>query len=170
MGDASFTVISLAIYYLAAVLLLFTAVSVGTKLSSSKSGEPAQRFKSALSMSMQMTICSLGYGVFFFVLMLAIGIAVWLVLLGLVYLPADALNNAFGDHWTKNVVSNIMPYVNRSGRSPGVFHQPILDYSTLCTLLFAPGAAIFSTVSSHRRREKNNPDAADNFEFRKNSV
>jgi hypothetical protein len=161
---------SLAFYYIAAVLLLFIVVSVGSKLSSSNGGETAQRLKSAMPMALQMTVCALGYGVFFFVVMLAIGIAVWLVLLGLVYLPADALNNVFGDSWSKNVVSNIMPYVSRSGYSPGLFRQPILDYATLSTLLFAPGAAILSTVNSHKRRQNKKGDTSSNFEFRKNSA
>lgn len=118
-----------------------------------------------------MTVCSLGYGVFFFVLMLSIGIAVWLVLLGLVYLPADALNNAFGGGWTENVVNSIMPYIGRSSRSPGVFHQSILDYATLSALFFAPAAGLRTTIASHKRRRGEADDNnTSNFDFRKNSA
>jgi hypothetical protein len=160
----------LAIYYITAVLLIFITVSLATCLTTAKGTDTKQRAKSGLSLSMQMTVCSMGYCVFFFVLMLAIGIAVWLVLLGLVYLPADALNNAFGDRWTENVVSNIMPYVSRSGHSPGLFRQPILDYATLSTLIFAPLAAIVSTIASYKRRQSNNGDTLKQFTFRKNSA
>lgn len=170
-GDTALAVNYLAIYYyIAAVLFIFFAVSVGTGLATAKGTDTKQRLKSSLSLGMQMTVCSMGYGVFFFVVMLAVGIAVWLVLLGLVYLPADALNNAFGDRWTENLVSSLMPYVSRSGSSPGLFHQPILDYATLSTLVFAPVAAIFSTIASYKRRQSHSGKAIEKFTFRKNSA
>ncbi len=123
-------------------------------------------------MAFQMTVCSMGYGVFFFVLMLSIGIAIWLVLLGLVYLPADALNNAFGGGWTENVVNSILPYIGRSSRSPGLFNQPILDYATLSALLFSPFASLRTIIASYYRRrgETGSGDNTDNFDFRKNSA
>jgi hypothetical protein len=169
-GETAVAVNYLAIYYIAAVLLIFFTVSFGTCLVIPKGTDTKQRLKSGLSLCTQMTVCSMGYCVFFFVLMLAIGIAVWLVLLGLVYLPADALNNVFGDRWTQNVVGNVMPYVSRSGSSPGLFRQPILDYATLSTLFFAPMAAIFSTIVSYKRRQSSSGDSMEKFAFRKNSA
>ena len=150
-------------------MLLFVTTSLWINLPASNGGDIKQRLRSSISMSMQMTICSLGYGVFFFVVMLAIGITIWLVLLGLVYLPADALNNAFGGGWTKNVVNSIMPYIGRSSRSPGLFNQPILDYTTFSTFLFAPVAGLRTTIASRKRRLGNaeHGDTPDNFKFRK---
>lgn len=139
--------------YVGIIVLAFITASLWTALSAANSASVAQRLKTCLPITMQVTICSLGYSVFFFVLMLSVGIAIWLVLLGLVYLPADVLNNTFGKHWTENVVSSIMPYISRSSRAPGIFHQPILDYSTLCVLFLAPVAGIWSVISSHKRRE-----------------
>jgi hypothetical protein len=161
--------------YIGIVLLSFLATSVWVGLSSPGSGRVTQRLRSCLPVTVQVTICSLGYSVFFFVLTLAIGIAVWLVLLGLVYLPADILTNAFGKQWTEHVVSSILPYVSRSSHSPGLFHQPILDYSTLCVLFLAPAAGIWSTVASKKRREnKAKTEAANNTgetsEIKKNAA
>lgn len=158
--------------YIGVVLLLFVTTSLWINLPASNSGDIKQRLRSGFSMFIQMTICSSGYGVFFFVLMLAIGIGFWLVLLGLVYLPADALNNAFGGGWTKNVVNSILPYIGRSSHSPGLFHQPILDYATLSALFFAPAAGLRTTIAGRkcRRGETNSGNNTDNFDFRKNSA
>ena len=157
--------------YIVVVLLLFVTTSLWISLPVSKGGDLKQRLRAGFSMLAQMTVCSLGYGVFFFVLMVAIGIALWLVLLGLVYLPADTLNNAFGGGWTKNVVNSIMPYLGRSSASPGLFNQPILDYTTLSTFLFAPVAGLRTTIAGHkRRRGETGHDNANRFDFRKNSA
>jgi hypothetical protein len=158
--------------YIGVVLMLFIITSLWIHLSESNGSSTKQRLQSGFSMSLQMTVCSLGYGVFFFVLMLSIGIGIWLLLLGLVYLPADTLNNAFGGHWTKSVVNSILPYIGRSSRAPGVFNQPILDYVTLSALFLAPAASVRTIIASHkRRREQNdNNNTANNFEFRKNSA
>ena len=139
--------------YIGIVIFSFLATSAWASFSSPDSGSATQRLKSCLPLTLQVTICSLGYSIFFFVLMLAVGIAVWLILLGLVYLPADILNNAFGKHWAENVVSSVLPYVSRSSHTPGIFHQPILDYSTLCVLFLAPIAGIWSTLGSYKRRK-----------------
>lgn len=150
--------------YISIVLLLFLATAVWTSLSSAEGESVSRRLKSCLPLTFQLTICSLGYSVFFFVLMLALGIAVWLVLLGLVYLPADILNNAFGKHWTERIVSSILPYVSRSSHSPGLFHQPILDYSTLCVVFLAPAAGIWSVINRKILKAKSgtqNPTGSD---------
>lgn len=139
--------------YIGIILVSFLATSVWVSLATPGSNSVKQRLKSCLPLTIQLTVCSLGYSVFFFILMLAVGIAVWLVLLGLVYLPADIMNNAFGKHWAEHLVGSILPYMSRSSRTPGIFHQPILDYSTLCVLFLAPAAGIWSTVKSHNRRE-----------------
>ena len=157
--------------YIGVVLLLFVTISLWINLAAADGGDIKQRLRSSFSVSVQMTVCSLGYGVFFFVLMLSLGIAVWLVLLGLVYLPADALNNAFGGGWTENVVNSIMPYIGRSSHSPGVFHQPILDYATLSALFFAPAAGLRTTIAGHKRGHGEADDnKTSNFKFRKNSA
>jgi hypothetical protein len=88
-----------------------------------------------------------------------------------VYLPADALNNAFGDGWTENVVNSILPYIGRSSRSPGLFNQPILDCVTLSALFFAPAAAMRTTIASQKRRGvADRDDSSSSFDFRKNSA
>jgi hypothetical protein len=89
-----------------------------------------------------------------------------------VYLPADALNNAFGGGWTKNVVNSILPYIGRSSRSPGLFNQPILDYATLSALFFAPAASLSTIIASHKRRrdEAGTGENSNNFNFRKDSA
>ncbi|KPJ94262.1 MAG: hypothetical protein AMJ53_05625 [Gammaproteobacteria bacterium SG8_11] len=158
--------------YIGVVLLLFVATSLWIHLPAANGGDIKQRLGAGFYMALQMSICALGYSVFFFVLMLSIGIAIWLVLLGLVYLPADALNNAFGGRWTKDVVSSILPYIGRASASPGLFNQPILDYATLSTLVLAPAASLRTIIASHRRRqsEASSGDNKDNFSFRKNSA
>ena len=173
----------LALYYVVVVVLSFVGASLWFNLSSADGGDTKQRLKSAASMTWQMTVCSLGYGVFFFVLMLSIGIALWLIMLGLVYLPMDVLSNALGDHWSDSIVKAIMPYVNRSAHSPGLFDQPILDYATLSALFLAPAAGIRTIIISGKARGGNSRDktgnneinndkngTVGNFSFRKNSA
>lgn len=143
------------------VLLLFATASLWMGLTAENGGNIKHRLKSCVPTMVQLTVCSLGYGVFFFVLMLAIGIAAWLVLLGLVYLPVDILNNALGDQLTEKVVASITPYVNRSSYSPGLFHQPILDYATLSTLFFAPVAGVWSIAKSNKRSVKDSRSLGD---------
>ena len=139
--------------YIGIVLFSFLATSVWASLSTPGSEKISRRLKASLPLTVQVTVCSFGYGVFFFVFMLAVGIAVWLVLLGLVYLPAGITNNALGKHWAEHIVSTILPYVSRSSHTPGLFHQPILDYSTLCVFFLAPAAGIWNTIKSFKRRE-----------------
>jgi len=165
-----FTTFHLAIY-ISIILAVFIALSLGINLATANSGTTKQRLRAAVSMFGQLTVCSLSYSVFFFVFMLAVGIAVWLLLLGLIYLPADVFNNAFGGGWVENLLNSIKPYVNRSGRSPGLFRQPILDTVTLSTLFFAPFAAALTIVSRHKKRQdKGGDDAVNSFKFRKNSA
>ncbi|WP_455205114.1 hypothetical protein [Kaarinaea lacus] len=138
--------------YIGSVATIFLLMSLGAGIKSSTE----QNFKtyaiSSLSIFAELTVCSLGYVVFFFIAMMALGIAVWLVLLGLVYLPADFMNNIFGDNWSRDVVASLRPWVNRSYQTPGFFHQPIMDYSSLCVLVLAPLAGIRTLINKYHIR------------------
>ncbi|MDH5325689.1 MAG: hypothetical protein OEZ68_05310 [Gammaproteobacteria bacterium] len=119
--------------------------------------EGLRPFRSLWSVLIEMTVCSVGYGVFLFVVTLAIGVAIWLLLLGFVYIPADLYHNTIGGQAMEQLVNKISPYIHRSHDTPGITGQPILDYCTLSVLILAPLAGIWATFNNHKPKKKPPP-------------
>ena len=147
----------ITIYFLIIITaFLALALWLGIRLPQARNWK--EHLTKSLAIAVELTVCSLGYSVFFFVFTLSVGIGIWLILLGLVYLPADFLHNAIGADLAKSIVNSIKPYVHRSSHSPGLLRQPILDYTTLSVLFFAPVFAIWTTVKKYKERLQ--PDQA----------
>lgn len=115
-------------------------------------------FRSLWSVFIEMTVCSIGYSFFLFIVTLAIGIAIWLILLGFVYIPADVFHNTYGGRFMENLVKEISPYIYRTNNTPGITGQPILDYCTLSVLVLAPLAGIWATFSKHKPGNSRQPE------------
>lgn len=128
------------------ILLMSSWVSIR----SYKSEGSTNPFLALGSILVEMTVCSIGYSFFLFIVMLAVGVAIWLILLGFVYIPADVYHSTYGGQYMENLVNKLTPYIHRTHNTPGLTGQPILDYCTLSVLILAPIAGIWATFRKHK--------------------
>ena len=140
-------------------LILFMASWVSIRRHKNQTAGSANPFRSLGSVFVEMTVCSIGYSFFLFIVMLAVGVAIWLIVLGFVYIPADVYHSAYGGQMMENLVNKLTPYIHRTNNTPGLTGQPILDYCTLSVLVLAPVAGIWATFRKYKPHT--GPDVTD---------
>jgi len=141
-------------WYLVAVVVIITVSSLWVAATNSDVAAADERIKLFGSMFLESTVSVIAYWCLVFVLALAIGTALWLVLMLLVWVPSDFFQNYVGLETFSKALQNIRPYVYRSASSPGFTSIPLLDYLSLYSaFIFSPWFGVWSILNKHQKRK-----------------
>ncbi len=141
-------------WYLIAVITIIAICSAWSTAAHSEISATNEKLKLFGSMFLESAVSVIAYWCLVFVLALAIGTALWLILMLLIWVPSDFFLNYVGLETFSNALHSIKPYVYRSPSSPGFTSIPLLDYLSLYSaFVFSPWFGVWSILSKHQKRK-----------------
>jgi len=141
-------------WYLVAVIAMIAVSSLWVAATHADLSATDERVKLFSSMFLESAVSVIAYWCLVFVLALAIGTALWLILMLLIWVPSDFFLNYVGLETFSKALQGIKPYVYRSASSPGFTSIPLLDYLSLYSaFIFSPWFGVWSILSKHHKRK-----------------
>ena len=141
-------------WYLITVMVIIAISSVWGAAAHTEISKADEKLKFFGSIFLESAVSVIAYWCLVFVLALAIGTALWLILMLLIWVPSDFFLNYVGLETFSKALQAIKPYVYRSPSSPGFTSIPLLDYLSLYSaFVFSPWFGVWSILSKHQKRE-----------------
>lgn len=151
-------------WYLVAVAAIIVISASWSVLSAADDHPTAtEKLKFFGNVCLESSISAIAYWCLVFILGLAVALALWLILILLIWVPSDFFHNYLGLEAFTKALSTLKPYLYRSPSSPGFTAIPLLDYVSLYSaFIFGPWFGVWSILKKHQKRKafaESSPDS-----------